>query len=165
LKKQQQTLDKLRSENETLKADITLLQSRTTLKPINMNEQKQITRLIKDVEQYKGLIANEKSTISQAEEQAVKYRGDIWRQRKATGGSFASSESQRAVEKHIRMLLNKLDQALVKFNKSLAHNRKLRQDIDNLRGERVSFERVHAKLEKVCFLEQRTLKIAIDTPA
>ena len=119
------------------------------MKPINMNEQKHIAQLIKDVEQYRALISTEKNTIARAEEQAVKYREDIWRLRKETGGSFASSENQRAAEKSVRMLLNKLDQALVKFNKSLAQNRKLRQEIDDLRGERVSFERVYSKLEKV----------------
>lgn len=132
-----------------MKTDISLLQARTTLKPININEQKQIAHLIKDVEQYKALISAEKNTIDRAEEQAVKYREDIWRLRKETGGSFASSENQRSAEKQVRMLLNKLDQALVKFNKSLAQNRKLRQEIDDLRGERVSFERVYSKLEKV----------------
>jgi len=133
-----------------MKTDLSLLQARTTLKPININEQKQIAQLVKDVDQYKLLISTEKNAITRAEEQSAKYREDIWRRRKEAGGSFASSENQRESDKQVRMLLNKLDQALVKFNKSLAQNRKLRQDIDDLRGERVSFERVYAKLEKVC---------------
>ena len=65
------------------------------------------------------------------------------------GGTNAAAENQRNVEKQVRILENRLDQALVKFNKSLANNRKLREEIDNLRGERVAFDSVYKKLEKV----------------
>ena len=65
------------------------------------------------------------------------------------GGSNAGAENQRIVEKQVRILENKLEQALVKFNKNLANNRKLREEIDDLRGERISFEGIHQKLEKV----------------
>lgn len=38
-------------------------------------------------------------------------------------------------------------QALVKFNEALAHNKELREDIDNLRRDRVVFDGVYRKLE------------------
>jgi len=64
-------------------------------------------------------------------------------------GANAAAENQRTAEKQLRILENRLDQALVKFNKSLANNRRLREKIDNLRGERIAFEGVYKKLEKV----------------
>jgi hypothetical protein len=36
------------------------------------------------------------------------------------------------VQKQIRILENRLDKALVKFNEALAHNKQLRESIDNL---------------------------------
>ena len=48
----------------------------------------------------------------------------------------------------IRILENRLDKALVKFNEALAHNKKLRENIDNLRRERVVFDNIYRKLEK-----------------
>jgi len=47
----------------------------------------------------------------------------------------------------MKVLENRLDQALVKFNEALAHNKKLRADIDSLREERQVFQRIYKKLE------------------
>jgi uncharacterized coiled-coil DUF342 family protein len=40
------------------------------------------------------------------------------------------------------------DGALVKYNEALAHNKQLRQTIDNLRRERLVFDQIYKKLEK-----------------
>jgi len=37
-------------------------------------------------------------------------------------------------------------QALQKFNEALAHNKQLRETIDNLRRERVVFDQIYKKL-------------------
>jgi len=58
------------------------------------------------------------------------------------GGANAAAENQRTAEKQLRILENRLDQALVTFNKSLENNRRLREKIDNSRGERIAFEGV-----------------------
>ena len=84
-------------------------------------------------------------------EQISTLREKLWQQRKVMGGVNAARENQRMVEKQVRILENKGDQALVKFNMSLAHNRTQRQEIDDLRGERVAFQEVQKKMEKVSF--------------
>eukprot|EP00662_Eupelagonemidae_sp_cell21_P019141 gene19141-59215_t len=52
------------------------------------------------------------------------------------------------VDKQIKVLENRLDQALVKFNEALSYNKELREQIDNLRRERVVFDGIYKKLEK-----------------
>ncbi len=138
-------------ENENLKTDLATLQARTTLKPLNSFEQSQLDKVSLETERYKQLIDVEKSKQATMERQISMLREKIWSQRRKMGGSNAASENQRSVEKQVKMLENKLDQAVVKFNKSLSTNRKLREEIDNLRGERVAFEGVYKKLEKVRF--------------
>ncbi len=64
-------------------------------------------------------------------------RSKILHQRKNMGGVNASKENQQMIQKQIRILENRLDKALVKFNEALAHNKSLRETIDNLRQERV----------------------------
>ena len=49
LRKQQQTLDKLRKENDGLKIDLASLQTRTALRPINPSEQVQIDKLQREL--------------------------------------------------------------------------------------------------------------------
>ena len=53
------------------------------------------------------------------------------------GGVNATQENHQVVDKQIKVLENRLDQALVKFNEALSFNKVLREQIDNLRRERV----------------------------
>ena len=64
------------------------------------------------------------------------------------GGVNAAKETNANISKEIRILENRLDKALVKFNEALAHNKQLRETIDNLRRERVVFDNIYRKLEK-----------------
>lgn len=50
--------------------------------------------------------------------------------------------------KQIKVLENRLDKALVKFNEALAQNKRLRDMIENLRRERVVFDQIYKKLER-----------------
>ena len=64
------------------------------------------------------------------------------------GGVNAARENQAMVQKQIKILENRLDQALVKFNQALAKNKALREQIDDLRRERVVFDTIYRKLER-----------------
>ncbi|CAM9775216.1 unnamed protein product, partial [Discosporangium mesarthrocarpum] len=68
----------------------------------------------------------------------------ILHQRKMMGGVNAAKENEHMV----RILENRLDKALTKFNEALAHNKTLRQEIDDLRRERVVFDTIYKKLER-----------------
>merc|ERR1740127_109179 len=63
------------------------------------------------------------------------------------GGVKAALENAKAVQKQIRVLENRLDKALQKFNESIEANRGLREQIDTLRRERVVFDDIYKKLE------------------
>lgn len=129
------------------------------MKPLNSFEQSQLDKVTLEIEIYKYSIENERSTISNTETQMTILKDKIWNQRKQMGGKNAATDNQRTVDKQVRILENRLDQALVKFNKSLANNRRLREEIDNLRGERVAFESVYKKVEKVRKMLSVTMSI------
>lgn len=148
LRKQQQTLEKLRAENEELKIDVATLQARSSMKSLNLYEQSQLDLRMTEIETYKNKITVEKDKIAKLGRQIKQLQDEIWNERRLNGGRNASTENQQRVEKQVRILENRLDQALVQFNKSLSHNRKLRQEIDDLRGERAAFDNVYKKLEK-----------------
>lgn len=46
------------------------------------------------------------------------------------------------------MLENRLERAYIKFNQSITHNKELREQINNLRRERIMFESIHSNLER-----------------
>merc|ERR1712151_787886 len=67
-------------------------------------------------------------------------------------------DNQKAVQKQIRVLENRLDNALQKFNEAIATNRSLREQIDTLRRERVVFDDIYRKLENE--LQQKKKEMA-----
>jgi len=148
LRKQQKTLEKLRKEKETLKNDIANFQANFSLKPMSSSEQAGVTKLFSEIARYNELAEADRRLIRSMGEKISQLSERIGRQRKNMGGVNAARENQRTVEKHVRLLENRVDQALLKFNKSLAQNRNLRQEIDDLRGERGVFQEVHKKLER-----------------
>lgn len=149
LRRQQATLDKLRAENETLKADVSRLQTRNMTRPINSFEQSQLDRLYQELDRYTVLVETEKSKAAAMEKEIAELRDEIWKRRKQMGGVNAAATNQRNVQKQVSLLESRLDQALVKFNKTVSRNKRLREEIDGLRGERVTFEKVYKKIEKV----------------
>mmetsp|Transcript_61948 Transcript_61948/g.72442 ORF Transcript_61948/g.72442 Transcript_61948/m.72442 type:complete len:551 (+) Transcript_61948:282-1934(+) len=148
LRKQQQTMEKMRKEKSLLKADLSGIQKKSTFRMLTPLEKSQMDRMYLEVDKFKSLIENERSRIQKMEDQVSQLKAKIWNKRKTMGGIHAARDNQKVVEKQVRILENRLEQALVKFNKSLSENRKLRQEIDDLRGERIAFESVQKKLEK-----------------
>jgi len=49
------------------------------------------------------------------------------------GGVNAARENNVQVQKQIRVLENRLEKAYVKYNEAVAHNKRLREQIDSLR--------------------------------
>ena len=144
---QQQKLEKLRTENESIRADISTLQSRNSQQPLTKLEQEQLAKLYEESSVYKSRTEQMKTLAASTQEKIFTMRKQIWEHRRSTGGVNAEAENQQLIDKQRRMLENRLDQALVKFNKSLANNRKLRKHIDDLKSwkEPVGEETTHGR--------------------
>lgn len=148
LRKQQISLEKLRSDNEALKTELAM-ETRSHGRPTNaVGQRKEALKLRDELEHVNELIEQEKQTVQVTAEQAELLQQKIIHTRKNMGGVNAAKENQTMIAKQVRILENRLDKALVKFNESLAHNKKLRDEIDDLRRERVVFDSVYKKLEK-----------------
>merc|ERR1719224_43133 len=74
------------------------------------------------------------------------------------GGVDASKQNVEATQKQIRILENRLDKALQKFNVAIATNKNLREQIDTFRSERVVFDDIYRKLENE--LQQKKKEMA-----
>merc|ERR1712057_96010 len=74
------------------------------------------------------------------------------------GGIEAESLNNMAIAKQIRILEDRLNAGLQKFNIAIAANKKLRDDIDTLRRERAVFDDIYKKLENE--LQQKKKEMA-----
>jgi chromosome segregation ATPase len=144
---QRQQIEKLKKDNERLKEDLAL-ETRQAKQANNMSASAQIAKLQDQADQYTRKIDSEKRRIEDIDKQIKKMQKTIFEQRKELGGVNASRNTNQQVQNDIRRLENRLDKALVKFNEALAHNKNLRETIDNLRRERVVFDGIYRKLER-----------------
>jgi len=150
ISKQRATIEKLSRENRKMKAELT--ETRTA--PGSQAQNRMATEtLAKLSEQKLSLqekleLENEQATILQENISSMDVDVFSKRQEMAThGGVNASQDNTKAIAKQIRVLENRLDKGLQKFNESIAANRSLREQIDTLRRERTVFDDIYRKLE------------------
>ena len=157
LRKQQATIDKLRKDNDGIKADIAMIM-RSSNRPMGVAQQENLQRLHDAGDKYANEIDHERKNIEIMEEQVAIMKQKLLHQRRAMGGVNASKDNHFMIQKQIRILENRLEKALVKFNEAIAHNKTLRDQIDDLRRERVVFESIYRKMERE--LHDRKQKMA-----
>lgn len=68
--------------------------------------------------------------------------------RSMMGGINTAREQSISIQKRIKLLENRLEKAYVKYNQSVKHTKELREQINNLRRERLMFESINSNLER-----------------
>jgi hypothetical protein len=147
IKRQRQAIEKIRKENERLKEQLKA-ESQQNASATEGNSVSILAGLQEVCERYQRKIEMEKRRLEDLQKQSKIMHVKTLEQQQTRGGVNAVKDADRAVHKQIRVLENRLDKALVKFNEALAFNKKLREEIDNLRRERVVFDQINAKLAK-----------------
>jgi coiled-coil domain-containing protein 63/114 len=157
LRKQQLTMDKMRKDIDGLKSEIAMLM-RSTNKNMSGVQQDIINKLQDQGDKMSNSVDFERRNIQTMEEQIHIMKQKVLQQRKSMGGVNASKENHHMIQKQIRILENRLDKSLMKFNEAIAHNKTLRDNIDDLRRERVVFENIYRKMERE--LQEKKQKMA-----
>lgn len=147
LRMQRAQIEKLKKDHERIKEELAL-ETRQAKLSNNMSATHSIAKIQDQGDIYQRKIEIEKRKIIEYNSSMAKMEEEIFESRKASGGFNAARETNLSANKQIRILENRLDKALVKFNEALAHNKQLRETIDNLRRERVVFDGIYRKLER-----------------
>ena len=145
---------KLKKDNDNLKEELAL-ETKQAMASNSSAAAAQIARLQDQADTYTRKIEMEKRRIEELDKQIELMEKNILAQRKKMGGVNAAKENHTQIAKQIKILENRLEKALQKFNEALAHNKQLRETIDNLRRERVVFDQIYKKLERE-LAEKRT---------
>ena len=148
LRKQQETIRKLRKDEEALKAELAMETRHAASKGLGSGPTSKLATLQDQGDAYTQRLAVETRNLEELNKAISVMKSKILQQRRKMGGVNAAKENHKMVQKQIRILENRLDKALVKFNEALAHNKRLRASIDSLRRERVVFDNIYRKLEK-----------------
>jgi len=150
IRKQRATIEKLTRENRKMKAELNETRSSSSTQVENRIAMEKINKLTDQAEQLKVKMDIETESaasltngVADTQKQIFSTREDMAQH----GGVKAALENAKAVQKQIRILENRLDKALQKFNEAIEANRALREQIDTLRRERVVFDDIYKKLE------------------
>lgn len=147
MRRQQAVIEKLKKDNDDMKHEL-LLATRHLTESSAAAQQEQLARVSEQLEAFHRKNAGESKKLETLTHQIQVMRHKVLHQKKHMGGVNAARENQQMVSKQIRILENRLDKSLVKFNEALAQNKVLREEIDNLRRERVAFDAVYRKLKR-----------------
>lgn len=93
-------------------------------------------------------IETERAKIAELDGQIIKYQELILEQKTRLGGVNAAQVNNQLIQKQIKVLDNRLDKCLLRFNETVAQNKELRQKIDEYRRERIVFDGIYKKLER-----------------
>lgn len=181
LQQQRQAIETLTNQNEVLKNELTIEDRQAKAgkgsKPKKgkkkggkggalvggaMSASDQISRLQDQGDQYTRKIELERRRMEELDKTIKTLQEKILSQRQKMGGVNSSKESNQQIARHIQVLENRLDKALVKHNEAVAFNKKLRKGIDNLRRERVIFDGIYKKLERELHEKKREMARIID---
>jgi len=161
IRKQRATIEKLTRENRKMKAEMNETRSNPGSQAEGKMNVETISKLGDQRETILQKLETETKVGDSLQEQFEKTERQIFACREDMGkhgGVNASLDNQKAVGKQIRILENRLDNALQKFNEAIAANRSLREQIDTLRRERVVFDDIYRKLENE--LQQKKKEMA-----
>ncbi|KEP66685.1 UNVERIFIED_CONTAM: outer dynein arm docking complex protein ODA1, putative [Hammondia hammondi] len=164
IRRQRATIDKLSRENGILKhelqetCDAVSSQQHALMgsKMQALNEQCQ--NLIQYMEDEKRKERDLLSKISLIEGRVMKCR-----ERMGTmGGVYCAMVSSESIAKQIRILENRLNKGMQKYSEAVAYNKKLKDEINNLRRERVAFDNLYRKMERDLHEKKKSMAEVID---
>eukprot|EP00931_Biecheleriopsis_adriatica_P048461 TRINITY_DN2799_c0_g2_i1.p1 TRINITY_DN2799_c0_g2~~TRINITY_DN2799_c0_g2_i1.p1 ORF type:complete len:563 (-),score=173.19 TRINITY_DN2799_c0_g2_i1:141-1775(-) len=165
IRKQRATIEKLTRENRKMKAELNEAKGNGGSQA---EARMQLATIAKLHDQQEALAAQfevETATAQSLQEQTSAAERRIFEIRQEVakkGGVNAALDDDKAVSKQIRVLENRLDKALQKFNEAIAANKVLREQIDTLRREKVVFDDIYRKLESELQDKKKEMASIID---
>lgn len=146
-------IEKIELENEQLKQELARESRQARMTQLTSSAQNvELERLRKEADSYLRKIEAEKKKIEELEAKIST----------ATGDPHAVRENHRMLTKQIKLLENRLAKALEKFNEQLAKNKKIRNEIDEYRKERVVYDGIYKKLEKELHAKKKEMAAIIE---
>jgi len=161
IRKQRAAIEKLTRENRKMKGELNdtrmstgpHTEAKMTIETLQKLKQQKETLDVK-IEQETKNTTTLADNLEATNQSIFAVRGEMAK----NGGINASLDNAKAVQKQIRILENRLDKGLQKFNESIHTNKHLREDIDTLRRERVVFDDIYQKLQSE--LQQKKREMA-----
>ncbi|XP_053308450.1 outer dynein arm-docking complex subunit 1 [Spea bombifrons] len=161
IRRQLAEMQTLEREREELLKNLKISESRAN-QSRDQGSQEKLHSLLEQQDELEEQLATEKQTITDLEQEIRSWEKKLAEQQKQGRVSSGSMQQKVQAQKHVKVMENRLDRALTKFNSQLAKNAKMREEIDILRIERSRFEQLYRKLEKELLQTRKEIGVVID---
>eukprot|EP01013_Petalomonas_cantuscygni_P002428 TRINITY_DN1248_c0_g1_i2.p1 TRINITY_DN1248_c0_g1~~TRINITY_DN1248_c0_g1_i2.p1 ORF type:complete len:580 (-),score=159.29 TRINITY_DN1248_c0_g1_i2:445-2184(-) len=178
LVKHQQESEDLRKENSHLQARLTILRTSPAhfvgssaqvgagmqgpSKKAAMHKAKELEKRVELAQSLEMKIADAADELADLDTRLGDLRRTVDDARTSMGGVFITKLSQEAIERQIKVLENRLDKALVRFNRALDENTRLRREIEDLTRERLAFDSIYRELERELQMKKKKMACVIE---
>nr|XP_011413836.2 coiled-coil domain-containing protein 63 [Crassostrea gigas] len=146
LRKQECEIQSLLKENREIRTVLKLANSDKN-RTIDIQDTERLVDLIDNLDMYSAQADAEEARIKELDAEIRSLDNCITSYNKQKGGVIEAHEEQ-AIQKTIRVMENRLDKEMAKFNQQLSVNSRLRKEIDHLRQDRLVFNGLFKKLSK-----------------
>ncbi|XP_052717223.1 coiled-coil domain-containing protein 63-like [Crassostrea angulata] len=146
LRKQECEIQSLLKENREIRTVLKLANSDKN-RTIDIQDTERLVDLIDNLDMYNAQADAEEARIKELDAEIRSLDNCITSYNKQKGGVTEAHEEQ-AIQKTIRVMENRLDKEMAKFNQQLSVNSRLRKEIDHLRQDRLVFNGLFKKLSK-----------------
>ncbi|XP_068099079.1 outer dynein arm-docking complex subunit 1 [Hyperolius riggenbachi] len=161
IRRQLAEMHTLEKEREDLLKNLKLSESRSN-QSRDQDSQEKLQNLLEQKGELDEQISIEKQTIAELEQEIKSWEKRLTDHKKQVRGSSGFAKQNSQAHKNIKVMENRLDRALTKFNLQLAKNAKMREEIDILRIERSRFDQLYRKLEKELLQTRKEIAGVID---
>lgn len=159
--RQTELVESMRHGNELLRLEETR-ESREARKANSSSGTAHVTQLQNQATLYMKKIESERRKIDDLDKAIAKMSEKILDQKSRLGGVNAAQTNNELIQRQIKLLENRLDKSLLKYNETLSQNKVLRGRIDEYRRERVVFDVIYKKLEKELHEKKKEMAAIIE---
>ncbi|XP_061188379.1 coiled-coil domain-containing protein 63-like isoform X1 [Saccostrea echinata] len=146
LRKQECEIESLLKENIEIRTVLKLANSDKN-RTIDMQDTDRLIDLLENLDIYNARADAEEARIKELDDEIKALDHSITSYKKQKGGVTEAME-EKAIQKTLRIMENRLDKEMVKFNQQLSVNARLRKEIDHFRQDRLVFNGLSKKLTK-----------------
>ncbi|XP_041424369.1 coiled-coil domain containing 63 L homeolog isoform X1 [Xenopus laevis] len=159
IRRQEKTIQALQKEQEELLKNLSVSESRRN-QARDQGSRAKLHFLLEQKGELDGQLAEEKQAIANLEQEIKILEKKLSQQRKH--GRVSSGTTQKNAGTHVKVMENRLDRAVTRFNSQLSKNGNMREEIEILRIEKSRFEQLYKRLEKELLQTRKEIGSVID---
>uniref|UniRef100_I3LZZ0 ODAD1 central coiled coil region domain-containing protein n=1 Tax=Ictidomys tridecemlineatus TaxID=43179 RepID=I3LZZ0_ICTTR len=160
LSSQHKEIQALQAEQNEITLVLSLLKSSKNL-DLDQKNYLELRFLLQAKEDYEAMIKSMKELLVELDEKIVQMEKKISSQKQIFTKMQKANNPQK-LQKQIHILESRLNRVTEHFNKMLTTNAKLRQEIENLRFEKATYDNIYQQLCQSLLSQKKTMNLAIE---